>query len=181
MTKEMEEQKYLQSARITLRAPEPTDIDFMFHIENDTRMWNVSACKTPYSRYLLHKYITETSHDIYTDRQLRLMIETTNGEIAGAIDLIDFNPTSRRAEVGIVIEKERRGKGYANETLELVKQYASEILDLHQLYAYVFTDNLAACKLFKNAGFSVTAELKDWEFRNKKYRDVYLFQLILEQ
>ena len=99
------------------------------------------------------------------------------GEISGRFD----RKNKRKMEISIIIHPNSRGKGYANETLELVKQYASEILDLHQLYAYVFTDNLAACKLFKNAGFSVTAELKDWEFRNKKYRDVYLFQLILEQ
>lgn len=172
--------EWLKNDILQLRAPELTDLDFLFHIENDTRLWNVSLCKTPYSHYQLHKYITENSNDIYIDRQLRLMIEESNKELVGAVDLIDFNPESHRAEIGIVIREEKRGKGYATQTVELVKKYAKEILNLHQLYAYVFTDNKAACKLFQNTGFSITSELKDWEYRNGKYKNVYLFQLIMQ-
>ena len=109
------------------------------------------------------------------------MIEDTSKELVGAVDLIDFNPTSHRAEVGIVISEEKRGRRYATQTLQLVKQYAQEVLNLHQLYAYVFTDNSAACRLFKNAGFNIIAEISDWEYRNGKYKSVYLFQLILKQ
>ena len=66
---------YLHSDILRLRAPELSDLDFLFHIENDTRLWVVSACKTPYSRYLLQQYIETNAHDIYADRQVRLMIE----------------------------------------------------------------------------------------------------------
>ena len=38
---------YLHSDLLQLRAPELTDLDFLFHIENDTCQWCVSACKTP--------------------------------------------------------------------------------------------------------------------------------------
>lgn len=173
--------EWLRNDILQLRAPELGDLDFLFHIENDTRLWCVSPNKVPYSHYQLHKYITENSNDIYIDRQLRLMIEETSKELVGAVDLIDFNPTSHRAEVGIVISEEKRGRRYATQTLQLVKQYAQEVLNLHQLYAYVFTDNSAACKLFKNAGFNIIAEISDWEYRNGKYKSVYLFQLILKQ
>ena len=67
--------KQLQSENLLLRSPELTDLDFMFHIENDTRLWLVSACRVPYSRYLLHQYIETNTHDIYADKQLRLMVE----------------------------------------------------------------------------------------------------------
>lgn len=176
----MKEKSPLQSERITLRAPEISDLDFMFRIENDTRLWVVSACKTPYSRYQLHQYITENRHDIYADRQLRLMIEKSNGETIGAVDLIDFNPSSHRAEVGIVIVEEERGKGYAGETLTLLRRYTKEILDIHQLYAYVYSDNTAAWRLFEKAGFIATATLKEWEYNNGRYKDVSIFQLIMQ-
>ena len=173
--------EWLKNDILQLRAPELTDLDFLFHIENDTRLWSVSACKIPYSHYQLHKYITESSNDIYIDRQLRLMITDADNELSGAIDLIDFSPASHRAEIGIVISEEKRGKGYATAALELVIQYAKEILNLHQLYAYVFTDNEAACRLFQKTGFKASSELKDWEYRNGKYKNVYLFQLIIQQ
>ena len=66
---------YLASSTLRLRAPELGDLDFLFHVENDTRQWMVSACKVPYSRYLLQQYIETNSHDLYVDKQARLMVE----------------------------------------------------------------------------------------------------------
>ena len=44
---------FLQSSLLRLRAPEMGDLDYLFHVENDTREWMVSACKVPYSRFQL--------------------------------------------------------------------------------------------------------------------------------
>ena len=90
----------LQSPTIQLRAPELADLDFMFHVENDTRLWLVSACKVPYSRYQLQQYIETNTHDLYADKQLRLMIEhRASGAVVGMVDLFDFSPANHRAEV----------------------------------------------------------------------------------
>ena len=42
---------------ITLRALEPSDIDFLFDIENDTNLWKYSNRSTPYSKHLLLDHI----------------------------------------------------------------------------------------------------------------------------
>lgn len=168
---------YLQSDILLLRAPELDDLDFLFHIENDTRLWCVSGCKTPYSRYLLQQYIETNTHDIYTDKQARLMIvHRQSCQPVGAIDLIDFSPADRRAEVGIVIEQEYRRKGYAHEALTLLCRYAEQVLDLHQLYAYIIENNTPAQRLFASCGFKQTATLPEWAFINKKYHSVHLYQ-----
>ena len=173
---------HLQSPLLQLRAPELSDLDFMFHIENDTRLWNVSACKVPYSRYLLQQYIETNKHDIYTDKQLRLMVQLReNGQLVGAIDLFDFSPANHRAEVGIVIEQEYRRKGYAHEALTLLCHYAEQILDLHQLYAYIYESNTPAQQLFASCGFKQTATLPEWSFFNKKYHSVHLYQHFFEK
>ncbi len=177
----MEIQAILQSETLLLRAPELSDLDFMFHIENDTRLWHVSACKVPYSRYLLQQYIENNTHDIYTDKQVRLMIEhRPSGEVVGTIDLFDFSPADRRAEVGIIIDDIHRGRGYAREALSLLCDYAEHTLGLHQVYAYIYEDNNAARQLFTHGGFTHTATLPDWVLTNKKYKSVGLFQRIFE-
>ena len=79
---------YLQSSRLRLRAPELEDLDYLIHVENDTREWMVSACKVPYSRFQLKQYIETNAHDLYVDKQLRLMIEhKETGSLVGGIDL----------------------------------------------------------------------------------------------
>ena len=171
---------FLQSDILHLRAPELTDLDFLFHIENDTRLWGVSACKTPYSRYQLQTYIENNAHDLYADKQMRLMIEA-DGTVAGAIDLFDFSPADRRAEVGIVIDKDFRRRGLGKEALTLLCDYASRMLAMHQLYAYVLADNVAARQLFTSCGFREVVCLADWVLSGSRYRDVCLYQRIFEK
>ena len=173
---------YLRSATLNLRAPELGDLDYLFHVENDTRQWMVSACKVPYSRFQLQQYIEANAHDIYADRQLRLMVERVeDGRLVGIIDLFDFSPADRRAEVGIVVDRDCRGRGYGREALALLCDYAEHVLDLHQLYVHIFVDNAPARRLFASCGFDEVARLKDWAFSDKKYRDVCLCQRFFEK
>jgi diamine N-acetyltransferase len=176
------ERMFLQSSLLRLRAPELSDLDYLFHVENDTREWMVSACKVPYSRFQLQQYIETNAHDLYVDKQLRLMIERVDdNQVVGVIDLFDFSPADRRAEMGIVVDRECRGKGYGREALMLLCDYAECVLDLRQLYAYVFEDNVSARQLFASSGFELTATLLDWVFRNKKFRSVCLYQRLFEK
>ena len=173
---------YLCSDVLTLRAPEWGDLDYLFHVENDTRQWMVSACKVPYSRFQLQQYIETNAHDIYVDKQLRLMVELVEDKrLVGIIDLFDFSPVDHRAEVGIVIDHDSRGRGYGQEALALLCDYAEHVLDLHQLYAHIFEDNTSARRLFASCGFSEVATLKDWVFVGKKYRSVCLCQRFFEK
>ena len=52
---------------VHLRAIEPEDLDFLYRIENDVKLWNVGITNVPYSRYALHDYVANASGDIYTD------------------------------------------------------------------------------------------------------------------
>ena len=60
---------------IRLRAIEPEDLDLLYRIENDVKLWNIGTTNVPYSRYILHDYVANASDDIYTDRQVRMMVE----------------------------------------------------------------------------------------------------------
>lgn len=172
----------LQSPIIQLRAPELADLDFMFHIENDTRLWLVSSCKVPYSRFQLQQYIESNAHDIYADKQLRLMIEhRVNGEVVGMVDLFDFSPSDNRAEVGIVIDAPYRCKGFAAESLRLLATYARRVLQLNQLYAKVLAEHQIARKLFKRCGYSEVATLPQWVFSEGCYKDVCVYQCVFEK
>ena len=77
---------------IRLRAIEPEDLDLLYLIENDTRLWNVGTTNVPYSRYTLHDYIATSSDDIYADRQVRLIIGNEDGQTVGMCDLVHFEP-----------------------------------------------------------------------------------------
>ena len=165
---------------ITLRALEPTDLDILYKWENDTALWVVSDTIAPYSRKALWQYLQENTGDIYAQRQLRLIITLTNdGTAVGTVDFLNFDPLNNRAELGLFISDEFRGKGLGRESLELITVYARDHIGLKQLYVYIATDNSVCLHLFEQFGYRHVGVIQSWVKRGRNYQDVALLQLIL--
>ena len=167
---------------IILRAVEPSDIDLLYKWENDTSVWHISNTVEPFSKFVLEQYVMNSHQDIYAAKQLRLMIDmikTDNGNSTiGGIDLFDFDPINKRAGVGILITKEKRGKGYASEALDLLTEYCFNISNLHQIYCNIPVDNEHSLNMFKKHKFEIIGVKKQWLFINNKWIDEYLLQLL---
>lgn len=174
---------------IQLRALEPSDLDQLYQWENDSSIWSVSGTLAPFSRFVLEQYLASSHQDIYSNKQLRLMIDLTVNDDSdemntetrgiGCIDLFDFDPKNRKAGVGILIaDRADRGKGYATEALNLLVDYGFDVLDLHQIYSNVRIDNENSVALFKKIGFEITGLKQDWILDGGRWYDEYTMQLI---
>lgn len=169
----------LSNDTVTLRALEPTDLDTLYRWENDTALWTVSDTAAPYSREALWHYLQQYTGDIYAQRQLRLMITlTSDGTPVGTIDFLNFDPLNNRAELGLFIANEWRGKGLGRQALERLTAYARDHIGLRQLYVFIALDNEVCLKLFEDFGYSRSGILKSWVKRGNTYRNVALLQMI---
>ena len=170
----------LKGNNIYLRALEPEDLEFIYKIENNESIWEVSNTQTPYSRFLIRQYLENAHQDIYEAKQLRLAICLNDTfEAVGLIDLFDFDPKNNRAGVGIVISNEsNRNSGIGSEALQLVINYAFNQLQMHQLYANIGSKNEISISLFTKFGFQKIGVKKDWNKINNQYEDEMLYQLI---
>jgi diamine N-acetyltransferase len=173
----------LKGDNIYLRALEPDDLEFIYEVENDESMWEVSNTQTPYSRYLIRQYLENAHQDIYEAKQLRLVICQNNDfQAIGLIDLFEFDPKNNRAGIGIVLkDAPQRNQGLGSEALRLLIKYSFEKLNLHQLFANINTENTASIGLFTKFGFQKIGTKKDWNLVNGVYKDEALFQLINQQ
>lgn len=175
---------------IQLRALEPTDLPLLYRWENDSSVWSVSGTLVPFSKFVLEEFVNQAHQDIYTNKQLRLMIDhryvndldgspTGESRCIGCVDVFDFDPKNKRAGVGILIaDQNDRGKGFATEALHLIIDYGFEILDLHQLYSNIRVDNESSLALFKRLGFEVTGLKQDWVYEKGRFMDEYTLQLL---
>lgn len=169
----------MEDKKIHLRALEPEDLDFLYEMENDESLWGMGCTNVPYSRQVLLDYITTATADIYTDKQVRLIVENEQQEAVGIIDLMNFDPRHQRAELGIVIKKEHQHQGLAQLAIRLLMQYASNVLHLHQIYAIVAESNQNAVKMLEVVGFQGDKLLKEWLKTGRGYEDAYFFQSFL--
>ena len=173
----------LKGDNIYLRALEPNDLEFVYAMENDQSIWQVSNTQTPYSRFLVKQYLENAQQDIYEAKQLRLAIcQDEDFPAIGLIDLFEFDPKNNRAGIGIVIQgTENRKQNIGSEALELLIRYAFHHLNLHQLYANISAENEASIALFTKFGFQKMGIKKDWTLVNGIYKDEAIFQLINNQ
>lgn len=170
----------LNDNTIALRALEPTDLETLYCWENDTALWVVSDTVAPYSREALWHYLKEYTGDIYAQRQLRLMITMADdGTPVGTVDFLNFDPLNNRAELGLFIERDSRGRGFGLRALRLLTDYAREHIGLRQLYVFIAVDNEVCLKLFDEFGYIRVGTLKAWVKRGTTYHDVVLMQMIL--
>ncbi|WP_347841452.1 GNAT family N-acetyltransferase [uncultured Draconibacterium sp.] len=173
-------QEQLSFGKINLRPLEPGDIDLLYQWENNVAIWEVSNTKTPFSKHILAQYLLEAAKDIYTTKQLRLVIETKENIPVGAIDLFDFEPYHQRAGVGILIHKNSdRRQGYAGDALTALGNYALQVLGLQQLYANITADNTPSIHLFEHAGYQQCGIKKSWIKTYSGWKDEILFQKLL--
>ena len=105
---------------IHLRALEPSDLDFLFALENDQRLWTVSNTLVPFSKFTLKEYIAHVKDDIFTAKQQRFVISDAQNSALGLIDLYEFDPVHHRAGVGLVIAETLRGNGLGKKALALI-------------------------------------------------------------
>jgi len=168
----------LKGEKVKLRIVEPEDAEILYEWENDIEHWRVSNTQTPFSMKTIKAYVNGVQ-DIYTDRQLRLMICVgKDARPVGAVDLFEFEPNHGRVGVGILIHKNDRKNGYAREALKLIKHYAFEVLFLHQLYCNISVSNSASLKLFSELGYEIVGTKKDWNRSSDGYEDEYLLQIM---
>lgn len=165
---------------IRLRAPEPEDLELLYEWENNESYWILGSTVTPFSKYVLKRYIENSHRSIYETGQLRLMIDHIKDNITiGAIDIFDFDALNRRAGIGILIANETyRRKGFASMALKSLTGYCFSTLHLHQLFCNILSTNIESIELFKKQGFVQSGVKKDWIKTNDGFIDEYMYQLL---
>lgn len=173
----------LSNDKVSLRALEASDLDFLYRVENDPDIWEVSNTLSPYSHFILKQYLDQSHQDIYTARQLRLVIaEPDSDRPIGFVDLFEFDPKHKRVGLGILVyEPGDRRKGFAKATIALLLPYCFEHLGLHQVYANIGANNQASIDLFEQIGFKHSGTKKDWIWNRSGYTDELIYQYIDEE
>ena len=162
-----------------MRALEPSDVELLYLWENDPEVWRVGGTTSPLSYQRIAQFVEEQSYDLYTTRQMRLVIEC-EGIAVGTLDIFDFDPQHLRFGIGILIyAPEARRKGYARAAIEAVKTYARDTLVLRQIWASVAADNEASIALFEGCGFELCGRRRAWLRRHDGYTDQLEYQFIL--
>ena len=169
----------LKGEHIYLRALEPTDLDTLYKWENNPAIWTVSNTLAPFSKFVLEQYLVNAHEDIFTTKQIRLMICLHDNTPIGTIELFDFDAHHSRVGIGIMIEETAENKSYATQALNLLCDYCFEVLMVKQVYCNIAASNQKSLHLFTKLGFTQAGVKKQWnKIAPNTFEDEYILQLI---
>lgn len=113
--------------------------------------------------------------DISTgDSRHYAIVDSKDDIYLGTISLKNISIENRNAEYAIVTRKEAWGKGIAYKATGLILDKAFSEMGLHRVYLSVYSNNVAAIRLYERCGFKYEGEFRehfviDGEYVNWKW------------
>ena len=164
--------------KITLRAPEPEDINLIYIWENSSDESHSSLRTGPVSLFQIKQYIENYDGEIYTLGSLRFMI-VYEEQTVGTIDVFDFDPRGRHAFIGVYVSPTYRHKGIASAAIAQVEGQMKQKVGMYALAALVAEDNSSSRRLFETAGYKTVGRLQGWLTDGAERINALLYQHIL--
>ena len=103
-------------------------------------------------------------------------------EILGLVSLCDIDNLSRSCEFHIMIgDKNQRGKGMGYFAITEILRHAFDDLNLNRVELKVLPDNEPALALYRKAGFTQEGLLRQYAFKDGRYRDTVIMSILREE
>lgn len=175
----------IKGKRVLLRSFELSDLDEVVRHWNSMELRNLvgAADMGPASRNDEEEFIKGTWKRRQEKKAFTLAIETiAEGKLIGGVSLMNINWTNRSAMLGISIyDRKNRGKGYGQESINLILGFAFRTLNLYRVELEAFDFNERAQKCYQKVGFREVGKRRKARFIDGQYRDVMIMDILRDE
>lgn len=166
--------------KVTLRAIEERDLEFLQNLMNDPNVSStVVGTSFPVSALHQQHWYQRVVDD---DRTLRLIVETKKDGVVGTVIMGDFDWVSRVAHsTGIKLDTSRiTESGIGLDAMITLFDYAFNELNLNRIEGSVMADNRQAMALNRLIGYTVEGTMRQAVYRGGEYHDVLMLGMLKE-
>lgn len=167
----------IKNGCVTLRAIEDKDFELLFGMINSPELERALGSFTlPVNEAQQREWICNYKN---TDKQIRFIIELSNGCAIGTIMIYDINMKNGTAEIGYKtgVPREMRMQGDVDDAMQGILAYAFGELRLNLVVAHVLADNLPSEKYLLRNGFVCEGTLRQRIFQENAYHDMKVFSI----
>ena len=164
--------KYLILEKISTKHIDKGWLTWVNDIDN-LKMLNSTPNK--YTKKDLIKYLKDIK--IKKDLMFAVRIKE-NKEYIGNIKINHIDYFNKNCGYGLLLgEKKYKGKGYGSMMLYKICEYAFDKLKMNKIFSPVFIDNYDSLNSHLKFGMTISGNFKSHFKKNKKFKDVYYFEL----
>ncbi|MFJ6783835.1 GNAT family N-acetyltransferase [Streptomyces yangpuensis] len=167
----------LTSPRLTLRAPDAQDIDWITAELQDLEIQRNTTVPSPYERRDAEEFVANTrNHD---DHTTFVITSTSTGQRAGVISL--HQRPKHAPSIGYWVGKSARGQGIATEAVTRICRWGFEDLNLPIITWMARVGNDASRAVALKAGFQMEGTLRLRITSQSRLRDCWAGSLLPEE
>ena len=165
----------LEGEFVRLRSWRDDDLQLLTKLRNDVDLQaqllaRARGCRSEQVREWLH---ARSSH---SDSMLFVIAEQKNDEALGFVQVSDLDMVDGRANLGICLVLQARGRGIGSQTISLLSDYLRDHWHLRKLSLKVRADNDSALRCYYKEGFERCGLLREHVFISGKWHDVVLME-----
>ncbi len=174
---------FWQDEKVRLTAMKEDDGTFYYYNRFDTparRLLNCEVEPPPTeseSRAFVEKFIDFKPG---TGR-LMLSIENHGGQTVGAVNLNSVDEHHGTFSVGMLIDRDHRGKGYGTAAMRILLRYAFFERRLNKYYGHVLEGNVPSATMLRKLGCKEEGVRRQMIYTNGRYHDEIHFGLTREE
>lgn len=179
MNKDQTQGYFWQDDKVRLRSMEEADWEVHYRNRYDTQGRRRVNClvELPPTEKEAHDFVeTFRGFDPETGR-LMFTIETLDGINVGAVNLNSVDERNGTFSVGMLIDKENRGKGYGTAAMRMVLRYAFLERRLNKYYGGVIEGNVPSATMLKKLGCVEEGVRRQMYYMDGTYHDMILYGL----
>lgn len=165
----------LEGDQIRLRAVERSDVEWV-----NAHFWNPNVTRFLEAVWPEPRAGTEAflSSARASDTSLVFLIETLNGEPAGACSLDGIGARARTASLGIWIDEDRWNEGLGTDAVRTLCRFGFREMNLRRIELTVFDFNERGIRAYEKAGFREEGRLRGDQFADGRHVDVVVMALL---
>ncbi len=174
---------FWQDDNVRLRAIQPEDWqgDYLSKFDTPARRFLACAIELPPTISSSKTFAEEHADFASTNGRIMFTIENEEGKNIGGINLNSIDERNGTFSIGIIIDKEHRGKGYGTSAMNILLKYAFLERRLHKFNDCVLEGNEGSVKMMEKLGCVQEGVRRQVVYINGQYVDLILFGLTKDE
>ncbi len=162
---------------VTVRKPEPRDVDALLPIKNDPEIAALLAGTTrAWSRDDLMRWV---EHHRSAPDEAFFVVADGHDQAIGHVALYRIDPGAGTAEFGILLgDRAIWGQGVGTQVTRFAIEYGFDVLGLRRIYLEVVDTNERARHVYEKLGFVVEGRLREHQVKHGRHVDVIVMGLL---
>jgi RimJ/RimL family protein N-acetyltransferase len=168
---------YLRGEKVDLHVIEESDLEFLYGVVNDPRVWPSLQQSEPLTMADEREFYEGV---VNADGETHLLICHDRTPV-GIVGLNGVDPNWGVAELGYYVEPDSQGHGYATEAVDLLVDYAFDQRRLAKLEADALASNEGSQAVLEKNGFVEEGRFRGHAHVDGERVDVLRYGLLAEE